>query len=395
MDAHTEEDVPPAAQKSIFSRPEERRIRRHLIWIAAALDAIAIAIIIPLCVGGWVNEGIRAGAAVYSRDVYLVTWSAAFRRSESQRESTFALTWFMSSCCFEEMYVDREYALAGCIRRMPGSVFDLQRIKSDLSQKLYEPNGYGPSEGHFEWSTNATFTGASTVGSMNALSSYGIFLAITLGTWIFQIVAKRNEVMLNAPHWRVVMAAHALALVALLVASSMITAAAHKANAAFGDYEDVFPYHAVGSSFKAMAWCAFISHLLGRLVYAASVKMWDRLQNLDLYPPEPEDEFERLRRETRGPGPYRPPRSQQAPVHREADANAVDDELPPYSRIDPNEGRLIAGEPTQPGSREEPIELTHFRDVRNPPLEDHGSNPAPAYELHEWPSSQTAPRQTS
>ncbi|KAF5528097.1 hypothetical protein CGCA056_v000951 [Colletotrichum aenigma] len=397
MDAHADEDAAPAAQKFIFSKQDERRIRRRCIWAAFFFDAVAIALIIPLCVGGWVHNANQVGGTVNSEDIHLVTWSAVYRRTESQRQSTFVFTWFLSSCCFKEAYVDSSYALAGCVHRTPGSAFDLQSIIQDVEDRLGEQDNVeaGPitdPEGRFVGPSPAEFATADVVTSTrDALASYGIYLAINMGTWIFQIISKRHHYALNASHYRVMTTAQVLALFALLVASGITTAAAHKAKAALDEFDDVFPYHAVGSSFAALTWCAFVSHMLGCLAYVGAVLIWHRLQRPELYPPEPEDEIERARRAgARGEvAAYRLRRLDEPAVHREVDPNAaVDDELPPYSRVDPNEGRIVSQEGREPEIVEGPIELAHLRGIRNPPLQpvdEQGNTPAPAYELHQWP----------
>ncbi|KAF9879115.1 hypothetical protein CkaCkLH20_03348 [Colletotrichum karsti] len=394
MDQHSDGQGSLAAQKFIFTRPEERKIRRRFIYTAFFFDAIAIALIIPLCVGGWVHNANQVGGAVNSEDTHLVTWSAVYRRSESQRESTFVLTWFLSSCCFEEAYIDSGSALAGCVHRTPGSSFDLESIVKDVEGRLAYPENLGDtaSEGRLVGPNALEFTGAETISSTrDALASYGIYLAINIGTWMMQIISKRHKIVLSASHWRVMAAAQVLALFALLVASGITTSAAHKARNALGEFKEIFPYHAIGSSFAAMTWCAFVSHMFGCLAYGATVFLWNRLQRSELYPPEPEDEIERIRRRsTRGAGQYRSRRFEEPAVHREVDPNApVDDELPPYSRVDPNEGGISPLEQARhPDSVQAPIELAHLRGVRNPlpqPIGEQGNIPAPAYELHQWP----------
>lgn len=73
METHTEEDASVSAQKFIFTRPEERKIRRRFIGNAVVFDVIAIALVIPLCVGGWVKNGNQQAGNVNSGDVHLAT----------------------------------------------------------------------------------------------------------------------------------------------------------------------------------------------------------------------------------------------------------------------------------------------------------------------------------
>ncbi|TEA13841.1 hypothetical protein C8034_v004062 [Colletotrichum sidae] len=391
----------PSAQKFIFSRPEERKIRRRFIWSAFFFDAIAIALVLPLCVGGWVLNP-NAGGIVNSEDAHLVTWSAPYRRSGSQRESTLVMTWFLSSCCFEEAKIESGVGLAGCIHRTPGSPFDLESILEDMELKLADLEnmvadsgnnaGFGR-EGAFQFAgpTDVDYASAPTVGSTkDALASYGIYLAINMGTWSWQIMSKKHRYPLKASSWRVMAAAQTLALFALLVASGVTTASAYKANDALAQLSNVFTYHAIGNSFAALTWIAFVSHLFGTMSYTVSVFIWNRLQRPELYPPEPEDEEARLRRQsTRGPGNYRSHRLGEAGVHREVDPDAaVDDELPPYSRVDPNE-RGSEVQATRTSSEHVvngPPELAYLRRA-GPTDHAHGEERAPAYELHPWPAN--------
>lgn len=314
------------------------------------------------------------------------------------------MTWFLSSTCYQEVYFEKRSALAGCIRRTMGATFNLQYILADMNARLAEERNaaggllrsdYASQEGHFEGarlegsSANWGAIGIRDTGSTAryAVVMYAVYMALNLGAWLWHIIRRRHRsIPRDGTDYRAMGYAHAVSLVVLAVASSMTTVAAFKANEILSEKPSYFSYHAVGTSFLMLTWGALASHLLGLLSYFASVWMWGRLQRPELYPPEPEPEERPVPRI----GGWRRQQQQQRPgrpgVHREADPDAVaDDELPPYSRVDPNEGSPAA-QGSGPQSAEHLVEARHSHEA--------GGVPAPAYELHDWPRNDGNQRET-
>lgn len=321
----------------------------------------------------------------------MTQWSAAYQRNSSQPgNSTFVMSWFLSSCCFADISSSDGSRVRGCIHRTPGSPFNLHAIMGDITAKVAEEEY---NTGAFMGLERLDLPDKPTVdSSRDALASYGIFLAISLGVWLWQVIIRKNSIRTNSSSWRVMAGLQAVAAIALLVASAVTTAAAYKANSILGGLEGVFRYHSIGVSFSAMTWCAFISHLLGLAAYAGSVYMWERLQQPELYPPElePEHSPESATRLAVPPGAgARARRRAELPVHREHDPNDVDDELPPYSRVDPNAGDLDRrAEPNGPAALQESFEMNDMSMDRNQGAlhNEDLSVPAPDYyELHERP----------
>ncbi|GKT41908.1 uncharacterized protein ColSpa_02089 [Colletotrichum spaethianum] len=396
MNAPIEDDRSIAGPKYIFERHEEKKIRRRLLQSAFFFDVLAVALVMSLCIGGWTRSNSGWSTGTMSEESHLVTWSAAYRRNATGLERTFAMSWFLSSCCYTEDTNDG-LGQGGCIHRMPGSPFDLGSIMADITARLTEADNLnydGDGAGMFEGLENIDLSSATTItASRDALASYGIFLALSLGVWLWHLIVKRNSVQVKPSSWRVMAYSQGLAVVALLVASAVTTASAYKADGILGEHEVVFRYHSAGKSFAVMTWCAFISHSFGLLAYVGSVLVCERLQRPELYPPEPEPEPGTVQPAVVGRGVNRGNR-RDAPVHREQDPDDVDDELPPYSRVDPY-GISISrmGRQGSQTSREsfEDIELGtvgnrgHAHDVDL-------SVPAPDYELHESPSNRGAGR---
>ncbi|KAF6836823.1 hypothetical protein CPLU01_03404 [Colletotrichum plurivorum] len=390
MDTHTEDGASASAQKFIFTRKEERKIRHRLLGTAFVFDAVAVALIFPLCIGGWIFSSSKNSGSINGGDAHLATWSVTYQRNQSLRESTFAMTWFLSSTCYQEVYVDQKLSLSGCIHRTPGSPLDLQSIMEDMDARLAEDQNvsdmpFGPQEGRFEAPetvpSSYRLNQAGTISwTRNAVVTYGIFLGVTLGSWVWHVVARRHRYVFGASiaQGYSLTTAQILSLLALLAASCLTTAAAYKADRILGHNREFFNYHAKGTTYAILTWGAFVSHLLGVLAFAASAWMWQRLQRPELYPPEPEPEIPG--HGGGGAWQQRQQRQGRPGVHREADPSApVDDELPPYSRVDPNEG---SG--TQ--SAEQLVETRRSHDA--------GGVPAPAYELHDWPRNEGSQRET-
>lgn len=305
------------------------------------------------------------------------------------------MSWFLSSTCYSEHNNNNDFAQGGCIHRKPGSPFDLGNIMNEIEIKLVETAGayYGVGvEGMFEGLEDVDLSSAATItSSRDAVASYVVFLVLSLGAWMWHGFVKRNSIVIKLNTWRVMACTQALAAIALLVASALTTASALKANAVLGKYESVFEYHSAGTSFKAMTWCAFGSHLFSLLAYFGSIFMWQRLQRPELYPPEPEPEPGAVPVAVAGLGENRRNR-RDAPVHREHDPNSVDDELPPYSRVDPI-GMNMSGRRSPRGSGASP---GSDEDIELGPMGGHGDMygvdmtvPAPDYELHARPSDRT------
>ncbi|KAK1993740.1 hypothetical protein LX36DRAFT_242973 [Colletotrichum falcatum] len=396
MNAPVEDDRSSTGPKYVFERHEEKKIRRRLIQSAFFFDILAATLVIALCIGGWTRANDGWSANAMSGDSHLVTWSAAYRQNETGSRKTFSMSWFLSSTCYVEEYPDTEPAQGGCVHRRPGSPFDLGSIMAEVTAKVAETEERAASGeytgGAFEGLEDLDLSAATTItATRDALAFYVVFLALSLGVWMWQAIAKKNSVKLKPTAWRVMECSQGLAAVALLVASAETTSAAHKADGVLGEYEGVFRYHSPGASFAAMTWCALISHSFGVLAYVGSVHVGKRLRRRELYPSGTQTEpataaAARAGRGANGGG------GREAPVHREQDPDDVDDELPPYSRVDPH-GTASNGRRGSRASRETlgDVELEtigsrgHAHDV------DLGV-PAPDYELHARPSNRGADR---
>ncbi|OLN81397.1 hypothetical protein CCHL11_09960 [Colletotrichum chlorophyti] len=402
MDVPAEDDASSGvAQKFIFTRPEETKLRRRLLWSALVFDLVAVILVLALCVGGWTmsDEG-----SIIGQDTYLATWSALFRRQQVDffndrlpGDSTFIMRWYLGSTCYEELQTDSSRIefyrrRPACVHRSPGTPFNLTSIMDDIAQDVKQYIGFDNGSG-FVGLDNANLASTPTIRtSREALAAYSIFIAVNVGTWIWHGVVKGHANQINPSSWRVITGSQTVAAVALVVGSAVSAATAHKANSVLSGLEDVFPYHQAGISFSAMTWCAFVLHLLGLAAYAASVYIWERLQRPELYPPEPEAEpaLDPWTILEGGLGNRRSHRRGETGVHREPGTNEDGDELPPYSRVDPNEGNI-----THEGLRaavvsHEAVELQNMgRDEsRIHTNEEDMSIPAPEYE----PPARTADR---
>ncbi|GKT55315.1 hypothetical protein ColTof4_07817 [Colletotrichum tofieldiae] len=397
MNAPIEDDRSSAGPKFIFERHEERKIRRRLLQSAFFFDIIAVALVISLCIGGWTRSNSGYSTSTMSEDSHLVTWSAAYRRNATGLRRTFVMSWFLSSSCYMEEDTNYGPRHGGCIHRMPGSPFDLDAIMAEITIKLVETDNLdhdGDGEGMFEGLEDLALSAATTItASRDALASYVIFSAMSLGVWVWHGIVRKNSIEVKPSSWRIPAYSQGLAAIALLVASAITTAVAYKADGILGKYEDVFRYHSAGTSFAAMTWCAFVSHLLGLLAYVGSVLMCERLDRPELYPPEPEPEPGTVPPALAGHGVNRGNR-RDAPVHREQDPNDVDDELPPYSRVDPYEMSISRREGRRSRASRESLEDIELGAVGNRGHTDDVdlSVPAPDYELHERPSDRGVDR---
>ncbi|KAK1964304.1 hypothetical protein LY78DRAFT_682585 [Colletotrichum sublineola] len=398
MDAPVEDDRSSAGPKYIFERHEEKKIRRRLLQSALFFDILAVTLVIALCIGGWTRGNDGSSANAISGDSHLVTWSAVYRRNATGTRTTFSMSWFLSSSCYVEEYIDTASAHGGCVYRTPGSPFDLGSIMAEVATKVTETENQTFGEyagGMFEGLEDLDLSAAATItASRDALASYIIFLALSLGVWIWHGIITKNSIEVKPSSWRVMACSQGLAVLALLVASAVTMSASRKADGVLREFKHVFRYHSTGVSFAAMTWCAFISHSFGLLAYAGSVLMGERLRRPELYPPELGTEPRTAPTARTWQGANGGSR-REAPVHREQDPDDVDDELPPYSRVDPN-GTTISGRGRRRGSRAsresfEDVELGRIGSRRQ--AHDVDLNvPAPDYELHARPSNRDADR---
>ncbi|KAK1639205.1 hypothetical protein BDP81DRAFT_392549 [Colletotrichum phormii] len=347
MNASVQGDRPSQDKRYTLNHTQERAVRRLLFLCALVFDALTIILVVFLCVGAWTKSGyVRELKGINNREAHLATWSTAYSRRPSDEETTVVISWHLSSCCYSQSDEDIHSGQDGCIRRAPGTPFDLESIMEDVAYAIGGYSMYSSRGGKFSAleSQDIDLSKAPIItSSRTALITYIVFTSVTACLWFWHffvgMIPDAPDCGQRPLRWT---------------------------TSSGREYESVFEYHSAGISMLVVTWIASASHLLAVAAYIAAVVIGKRLQKPDQYPPESEpsdmgsmidehrvrevempteaerDEHYRRRLEefVRVRGQRR--RAEAAPshldrIHEESQANHADDDsgLPSYSRVDP------------------------------------------------------------
>jgi hypothetical protein len=232
--------------------------------------------------------------------------------------------------------------LYGCVRMTPGSAFNLDEmlksVDEHLDTKLKRLYGFDRSYMNFTRMGRVDFGNVDHITyTVGAAAMYMVEIGAICLAWALHVFRSRIPRFRNK-HNHPGVALQFLGLLALLVASIIITIAVHRASKLVDKADSL---KRVGEPLITLAWCASFPQLIGGLFYLLSEMLWARLKNPELYAEEPP----------------RPTAAIQQRATNRLDPD-VDLELPPYSPNDPM-GPLpdINGRTPAPRASTDSIEL--------------------------------------